>query len=67
MSVPEEGQRDGDGEGNMFCDVLIGSEAKQGIAALVPRRSFTVTMIMVSPVEDDVCAGAFFSLDLSIA
>lgn len=58
-------------ESKGFKHVLIGSEAKHGMAALVPRRSFTVTMIMGSPVE--VCAdavadaGAFFSLVLSIA
>lgn len=54
-------------------NILIGSEGKHGMAALVPRRSFTVTMIMVSPVE--ACAGAdadvdadvFFSLVLSMA
>ncbi len=43
----------------------MGSEARQGMAALVPKRSFTVTIIIVSPV--DVPVSFFSDLVLSMA
>lgn len=38
----------------------IGSDARQGIAALVPSRSLTLTMIIGSP-EGALGAGTFFA------
>ncbi len=43
----------------------MGSEGRQGMAALVPKRSLTVTIIIVSPVDGP--ASFFSDLVLSMA
>ena len=43
-----------------MADALIGSDARHGIEALVPSRSFTFTMIIASPAGAGAGAGFSF-------
>ena len=42
-------------------NVLMGSDARQGTAALVPNRLFTLTIIMASAAGAVIVDAAFFS------